>query len=172
MISRQLPNGATVYLSFGGTDCFNPIDRRKVVVWKFATETRPATIFATEDYWKHLNLHTKYRKNAVMLSQYDVSLIRIDDPLPLPSKEDLVYDPNVYPLNRICFDSSINYNYQCGDDLYAIGYGLKGTVNAQKLSFMQHSVQYDQGNNNQPGYWDPRFGWNLFQGSITALFSI
>lgn len=165
---RQTPNGVTVLLTFGGDHCLRPVDHRKVVAWKFATDTRPATIYSREEYWKHLNLHTKYRKNTQMMADWDVSLVRIDEPLKLPEKSDVTYNPRTHPLNRICIDTSINFNYQCGDDLYAIGYGQKGTVIDQALAFMQHTIQYDKGNNNQPEYWDPRFSWNLLQGAITG----
>lgn len=153
---EQVPNGSSLMLSFGGSNCFAPLESRRISVWKFDRPQNPSNVYFPEDYLKHLNLHTKYRQNTQLLTDMDIALIRLDAPLNLPQVAS--FDHTIHHLNSMCYESSEKFTYDCGTDLYAFGYGQKGNVDDGNLKFMHHTIQAQGG---RIPYFDPRLSFSI-----------
>ncbi|KAI1287130.1 Pancreatic lipase-related protein 2 [Halotydeus destructor] len=69
---------------------------------------------------------------------WDIALIRLDDPLPIPT----IYDGG--PVNSICWRSANQFPYNRGDELIFAGFGNKGpTTASESLTWIEMSVTQD-----------------------------
>ncbi|KAI1287134.1 Pancreatic lipase-related protein 2 [Halotydeus destructor] len=69
---------------------------------------------------------------------WDIALVRLDDPIPIPA----VYDGG--PLNSLCWRSANQFPYNLGDKLIFAGFGNKGpTAKSAELTWMDISVTQD-----------------------------
>ncbi|KAI1293039.1 Pancreatic lipase-related protein 2 [Halotydeus destructor] len=100
--SKFYPPFKPIYLTFGALDCQNPGKGNWRRVLYTATEV--------------LN-HPKFNKETL---DYDVSLIRLKEPIDIPE----VYDGG--DVNTICWRTMVNFNDRSRDPVYLAAYGTKG----------------------------------------------
>ncbi|KAI1306446.1 Pancreatic lipase-related protein 2 [Halotydeus destructor] len=114
----DMPQGTVLYITYGSTDCNNPLDWRRMVYQKGVTAMR----------------HSRYRYAS---RNHDISLIKLLKPITgLPNA---TY--NGETLNTVCYDNFYEFSYSCSENLYFAGAGMKVTdVSSPYITWTQMST--------------------------------